>query len=240
MQRWGSILQIITDCFRLYLQSYFAGIDEAKTNTEKNLRNAKELFESYLQGIFSQHHGLNGLKDSTEKKSAPSAQSAKISDSDKWEEKGLGEIAEVEYGFTDKASEKEKYRYIRITDIDKNAELIQNDRVYIKDSNDLKAFIAADNDLLMARTGATFGKVLLYKDYEPSVFASYLTRIKFCIGSILICYLLVQLNHQFDGTALKEILFLYPKSLSEQKHLLKNSEYSPMKQRNLKPITSKN
>jgi type I restriction enzyme, S subunit len=31
----------------------------------------------------------------------------------------------------------------------------------------------------MARTGATFAKVLLYEDIEPSVFASYLIRIKF-------------------------------------------------------------
>lgn len=35
------------------LDKAFAAIDKAKENTEKNLQDAKELFESYLQGIFS-------------------------------------------------------------------------------------------------------------------------------------------------------------------------------------------
>jgi len=34
------------------LDEVFEGIEKAKKNTEKNLQNAKELFESYLQGIF--------------------------------------------------------------------------------------------------------------------------------------------------------------------------------------------
>ncbi|WP_053005699.1 restriction endonuclease subunit S [Kiloniella spongiae] len=36
------------------LDEAFAGIDKAKENTEKNLANAKELFESYLNNIFTQ------------------------------------------------------------------------------------------------------------------------------------------------------------------------------------------
>ena len=53
------------------LEKAFAAIDKAKANTEKNLQNAKELFESYLQNIFS-HPG----KD--------------------WEEKRLGEVCNYE------------------------------------------------------------------------------------------------------------------------------------------------
>jgi type I restriction enzyme, S subunit len=34
------------------LDEAFAAIDKAKANTEQNLRNARELFESYLQGVF--------------------------------------------------------------------------------------------------------------------------------------------------------------------------------------------
>jgi type I restriction enzyme S subunit len=34
------------------LDEAFAAIDKAKVNAEKNLKNAKELFESYLQGVF--------------------------------------------------------------------------------------------------------------------------------------------------------------------------------------------
>src|SRR5690554_3982800 len=34
------------------LDEAFAAIDKAKANAEQNLKNAKELFESYLQGVF--------------------------------------------------------------------------------------------------------------------------------------------------------------------------------------------
>ncbi|MFN6379720.1 MAG: restriction endonuclease subunit S, partial [Flavobacteriales bacterium] len=34
------------------LDKCFAAIDKAKANAERNLKNAKELFESYLQGVF--------------------------------------------------------------------------------------------------------------------------------------------------------------------------------------------
>ena len=51
------------------LDKVFAAIDKAKANAEKNLANAKELFQSYLNGIFA-----NPGKD--------------------WEEKKLGEVCE--------------------------------------------------------------------------------------------------------------------------------------------------
>jgi type I restriction enzyme S subunit len=49
------------------LDSAFAAIDKAKANAEQNLQNAKELFESYLQGVFkkkvkgNKHDSLNDL-----------------------------------------------------------------------------------------------------------------------------------------------------------------------------------
>ena len=61
------IVSILDECF--------AAIDKAKANAEQNLKNAKELFESYLQGVF-------------EKKG------------DGWEETTLGEIAFVKSGGT--------------------------------------------------------------------------------------------------------------------------------------------
>lgn len=136
------------------LDQAFLAINKAKANAEANLKNAKELFESYLQGVFENK-------------------------GEGWEERRLGEIADVEYGFTDKSSEDGDYRYIRITDIDKNGELILEDKKFIKYSKEAEGFIIQNNDLLMARTGATFAKVLLYNGDEPSVFASYLRRNEF-------------------------------------------------------------
>ena len=55
------------------LDKVFAAIDTAKVNTQQNLQNAKELFESYLQNIFENK-------------------------GDNWEQKTLGEVCEVVAG----------------------------------------------------------------------------------------------------------------------------------------------
>lgn len=153
-----------------------------------------------------------------------------------WESKKIGEISEVEYGYTEKSAIEGDYRYIRITDIDRNGELIRYDKVYIKDFKDAKYFLINDNDLLTARTGATFGKVLLYRDYEPAVFASYLIRIKFKeeIENKLYWYFSKTKSYwdqanklasgaaqpHFNGSAIKQIVFRYPKSKQEQQRIV--------------------
>jgi type I restriction enzyme S subunit len=43
------------------LDKTFAAIDKAKANAEQNLRNVKELFESYLQGVFNNGHDWQKL-----------------------------------------------------------------------------------------------------------------------------------------------------------------------------------
>ncbi len=198
------------------LEKAFTAIDKAKANTEKNLKNARELFQSKLQETFA-----NGK--------------LKI-DNGEWEEKKLGEVASVEYGYTDQSTMKGDYRYIRITDIDQNGELIITNKKYIKYSKGIERFVLDDNDLLMARTGATFAKVLLYKDYEISVFASYLIKIKFTekIENALYWYFAKTRDYwqqantlssgaaqpHFNGVALKKVIFTYPKSVSKQKLLI--------------------
>jgi type I restriction enzyme S subunit len=83
------------------LDEAFIAIEKAKANAQQNLQNAKELFESYLQNTFSQHHRLKGLKentDATSKASVTSGSSDKIRDSDNgevWEEKTLAQISET-------------------------------------------------------------------------------------------------------------------------------------------------
>lgn len=153
-----------------------------------------------------------------------------------WEIKSLGEIADVEYGFTDKSADEGDYRYVRITDIDDNGELISTEKKYLKHSKEAASFLLQNNDLLMARTGATFAKVLLYKDVEPSVFASYLIRIKFKekIDNKLYWYFSKtkaywdQANNlasgaaqpHFNGAAVKQVIFSFPKSLPEQQRIV--------------------
>ncbi len=153
-----------------------------------------------------------------------------------WEVKTLGEIADVEYGFTDKSTDEGDYRYVRITDIDNNGELVSTDKKYLKHSKEAEGFLIRDNDLLMARTGATFAKVLLYEDLEPSVFASYLIRINFKekIENKLYWYFTKTKSYwdqanslasgaaqpHFNGAAVKQVIFSYPKSSPEQQRIV--------------------
>ncbi|MFD1615740.1 restriction endonuclease subunit S [Gelatiniphilus marinus] len=200
------------------LDKTFAAIDQAKANIEKNIANAKELFQSKLNDIFSHTSTGSGQAGNG------------------WEEKTLGEVANVSYGFTDKSTSDGDYRYIRITDIDKNGELDESGKVYIKSSEKALEFILKDNDLLMARTGATFAKTLLYKDYEPSIFASYLIKISFTenISNELYWYFTKsgyyweQANNlssgsaqpHFNGAALKKVKFSYPTETKKQNDLI--------------------
>ncbi|MDY0016385.1 MAG: restriction endonuclease subunit S [Candidatus Delongbacteria bacterium] len=77
------------------LDEAFSAILTAKENAEKNLKNAKELFESYLNNIFEEKG-----KD--------------------WEEKKLGEVAEIKngYSFTSKEfSSKNELKSVKITNV---------------------------------------------------------------------------------------------------------------------------
>ena len=91
------IVSILDECF--------AAIDKAKTNAEQNLKNAKELFESYLQGVFEKKG--NG-----------------------WEEKKLGEVCEVVNGGTPKTENLEYWdgniKWITPSDLGKLKSIIVN------------------------------------------------------------------------------------------------------------------
>lgn len=86
----------------------------------------------------------------------------------------------TEYGYTDKAINSGEFRLIRITDIDDWGRLLKNNAVFveIKSKNIQEKYLLNKGDLLLVRTGATFGKMLFFEDTEKAVFASYLIRIK--------------------------------------------------------------
>ena len=89
----------------------------------------------------------------------------------------LGEIAEFTYGYTDKAKEAGDARFIRITDIDENGHLNMSNVKYVSLSPDSRKYLLKKGDLLMARTGATYGKTLYVPNDDPAVFASFLIKI---------------------------------------------------------------
>ena len=91
--------------------------------------------------------------------------------------KTLGEVARFNYGYTDKAKETGDIRFIRITDIDENGYLKSNDKKYISLTEESRNYLVKHGDLLMARTGATYGKTLFIDTNETSAYASFLIKI---------------------------------------------------------------
>lgn len=90
----------------------------------------------------------------------------------------LGEIAEFKYGFTASAQDEGDYRFLRITDISPWGKLSPFGAKFIDAGNGADDYVVRSGDVLMARTGATYGKTMLVDSEEPAVYASFLIRIR--------------------------------------------------------------
>jgi len=121
------------------LDEAFAAIDKAKANAEQNLKNSKELFESYLQSVFENK-------------------------GDDWEEKKVKEIGLAQTGTTPKTAEKENYGdfipFIKPADVDFSCvgDIRYNNEglseVGLRKSRKMEI-----GSILMVCIGATIGKV---------------------------------------------------------------------------------
>lgn len=96
-----------------------------------------------------------------------------------WEMVELGEVCKPEYGFTETAKEKGNARFIRITDIGSDGKLKDTDPKYVELTKEAKQSIVVKDDILVARTGATYGKTMIFNEDYPAVFASFLIRLNF-------------------------------------------------------------
>lgn len=137
------------------LDEVFENIDKAKQNAQQNLNNAKELFESYLDKVFTEN-------------------------TDNWNKNLLKDISKsIQYGYTESANYNNiGPKFLRITDI-------QNDNVnwstvpYCQiTQQDKEKYLLQNGDIVFARTGATVGKSFLINNLqEEAVFASYLIKV---------------------------------------------------------------
>ena len=100
----------------------------------------------------------------------------------------LGDIAELKYGYTASAEAAGDYRFLRITDISPSGKLLPDRARFVPASPSSRDYIVQVGDLLMARTGATYGKTMLVSTDEPAVFASFLIRIRFKQPNVLPAY----------------------------------------------------
>ncbi len=121
------------------LDEAFAAIAKAKANAQQNLQNAKELFESYLQGVFENK-------------------------GEGWEEKKINEIGIAQTGTTPKTSEKENFGdfipFIKPADVDfSNSGDIRYDNDGLSEIGLKKGRKMESGSTLMVCIGATIGKV---------------------------------------------------------------------------------
>jgi type I restriction enzyme M protein len=146
---------------------------------------------------------------------------------DEFKKYTLGEIAELMYGFTASAEEVGEARFIRITDINEDGTLNKDTAKYISVTDENKGYLLQEGDLLVARTGATYGKTLYFEGDEKSLFASYLIRLRFSKDVVLPKYYWYFAHSndywmqakslmtgggqpQFNGNALKQISLYVP------------------------------
>jgi len=130
------------------LDEAFASIAQAKSNAERNLVNARELFGLYLQ---------NEL----------------IRVGKKWGIKSLGDVCEkVEYGSSAKSQPTGKVPVLRMGNI-QNSRFDWTNLVYTSDKDEIKKYLLKHNDVLFNRTNSPelVGKTAIYKSEMPAIFA---------------------------------------------------------------------
>jgi len=189
------------------LDEVFADVAKAKENAEKNLRNAKELFESYLQSVFA-----NPGKD--------------------WEEKKLGDIGKVSMCkrvFKHQTTKTGDIPFYKIGTFGKEPNAYISNKIYNEFRK--KFSFPKKGDILISASG-TIGRRVKY-DGEPAYFQdSNIVWIDNDENQIINDYL-----YHFYGACnwdstkgatisrlyndnLKQIKIAFPKSLSEQKSIV--------------------
>ena len=93
--------------------------------------------------------------------------------------KTLGEIGDFTYGYAAKAQDSGGGRFVRITDINSDGKLISTDSKYVELSQENAKYLLKKNDLLMARTGATYGKTMIFEEDYPAIYAGFLIKLSF-------------------------------------------------------------
>ena len=97
----------------------------------------------------------------------------------KWTIDTLENICTFEYGYTATALDNGDARFIRITDINADGTLSEENFKYVLLNEDNKKYLLEKDDILVARIGATYGKTTIFEADYCALFASYLIRLNF-------------------------------------------------------------
>lgn len=196
------------------LDEALAGIASAVANTEKNLANARELFETHLNNVFTQK-------------------------GDGWVEKTLEQIGTTQTGSTPKTSDKENYGdfipFVKPADFNRDGSLDYKNNGLSKKGFEKVRKVAAGSALMVC-IGATIGKCgYTDRDITTNQQINALTPAK-GLSCKLIYYQM--LTDDFQNRVLRNsgqatlpiinkkkwsaLTVLFPKTLDEQKRIVAN------------------
>jgi type I restriction enzyme, S subunit len=134
------------------LDTVFAALAQAKAHTERNLANAKGVFEGFLEGVFL---------------------------GEGWKKTILNEIcSDVQYGTSTKSETTGKVVVLRMGNI-QNSKIDWGNLMYSNEDDEIEKYKLSHNDILFNRTNSPehVGKSAIYKGEQPAIFAGYLIRI---------------------------------------------------------------
>ena len=195
------------------LEEAFNAISKAKANAEQNLKNAKELFESYLQGVFENK-------------------------GEGWEEKTLGEVLLKTETIDPTKQPNTEFIYLDVSSVNKETKKIENATVLIgKNAPSRARKLIRTNDVIFATVRPTHSRVaLITEDYDEQVCSTgyFVLRGKEFINNNFIFYFLLtyDFNRQMEklqkgasypavtDSEVKGIYIPYPKSLKEQQNIV--------------------
>lgn len=185
----------IEDCTYLFDADVFDNPEKASTYIYKAFAGDYDFaIDEAMQKNVSRHNLVDMLTfDRVEfEKNISTSVKKKVKIESKWELVRIGQIADTQYGFTDKATDKGEIRYLRITDLNDDGSInLLNEAKFINPNEEIKSqFLLKNNDIVIARSGSV-GKSAIYKSdiYGNMIFASYLIRLTINKSKILPEYL---------------------------------------------------
>jgi len=214
------------------LDRTFEAIDKAKANAEQNLINAKDLFESYLQGVFENKGSY-------------------------WVEKTLGEVLQKTKTVNPKLNPNNEFIYLDVSSVNKETKLIEKTTILLgKDAPSRARKLVETDDIIFATVRPTHSRVaIITEEYNNQVCSTgyYVLKAKEYLNNHFVFYFLLtygfnknmesmQKGASYPAVTNKEVesvLIPYPKSIKEQKQIVKKLNILSTETKNLETIYQK-
>ena len=150
------------------IASILTSVDEVIETTQKQIDKLQDLKKATMNELLTKGIGHTEFKDS---------ELGRIPKS--WEVKSLGDFVKLQGGNAFQSSEFQDFGIpvIRISNI-KNGTVSLDDCVYFADSKNLQKFEVKNGDILLAMSGATTGKIGIYKSKNKAYLNQRVGRFK--------------------------------------------------------------